>query len=206
MSWLILIQIGWGSIPTALLVIALGAWLTGGLHLDGLMDTADGLGAGRERCLEAMEDSRIGASGVQALIIVLLIQISSIIKLGSFAPIAFPIATFWGRCSPLWAINNFIYLREDGSGYFHQKNWSGVKEAIPALIIFLATFIYLQLSSIGIISKQSLMIIIGAFPAFITPQLIGKKLGGHTGDSYGASLVIAETVTLFLLAFICQID
>ncbi|MEA5410639.1 adenosylcobinamide-GDP ribazoletransferase, partial [Synechococcus sp. BA-120 BA3] len=51
------------------LVLALGLWLSGGLHMDGVMDSADGLAAG-DRCLEAMADSRVGASGVQALALV----------------------------------------------------------------------------------------------------------------------------------------
>ena len=52
-----------------------GIWITGGLHFDGLMDTADGIAAGPEKCLFAMQDSRVGASGVLALIIILLVQI-----------------------------------------------------------------------------------------------------------------------------------
>ena len=55
--WLLLSAMNWSAESCALMVIALGAWLTGGLHVDGLMDTADGLAAGQERCLEAMDDS-----------------------------------------------------------------------------------------------------------------------------------------------------
>ncbi|MFL0756259.1 MAG: adenosylcobinamide-GDP ribazoletransferase, partial [Prochlorococcus sp.] len=80
--WLILTGANWPTAAVALLVIGLGAWLTGGLHLDGLMDMADGLAAGRERCLQAMEDSRVGASGVQALLVVVLIQIAALLRLG----------------------------------------------------------------------------------------------------------------------------
>ena len=56
------------------LALALALLLTGGLHLDGAMDTADGLGAG-PRALEAMADSRVGAFGVQALALLLLLQV-----------------------------------------------------------------------------------------------------------------------------------
>ena len=70
--WLLLSALNWPPVAIAPAVLALGLWLTGGLHLDGLMDTADGLGAGHSRCLEAMDDSRVGASGVQAAFIALL--------------------------------------------------------------------------------------------------------------------------------------
>ncbi|WP_333815078.1 adenosylcobinamide-GDP ribazoletransferase, partial [Tabrizicola sp.] len=54
---------------TAVLVLALGAMLTGGLHEDGLSDTADGLYGGwtKERRLEILKDSRVGSFGVLAL-------------------------------------------------------------------------------------------------------------------------------------------
>jgi adenosylcobinamide-GDP ribazoletransferase len=59
-----------GSIPSALLVFAIGAWVTGGLHEDGLADTADAFGgtSDRERALEIFKDSRIGTFGALALI------------------------------------------------------------------------------------------------------------------------------------------
>lgn len=52
--------------------------ITGGLHLDGLMDTADGVGSGRprERALEIMKDSRVGALGAQAGIVALLLRVA----------------------------------------------------------------------------------------------------------------------------------
>ena len=56
------------------------------------MDTADGIGAGPSKRIEAMKDSRVGAIGVQSLVIILVLQIAAIIKLGFYAPFAFPIA------------------------------------------------------------------------------------------------------------------
>jgi len=80
--WLLLTFLGWPSIAVAPLLLAFGIWFSGGLHHDGLMDTADGLAAGRSRRLEAMEDSRVGASGVLALAMVLLIEMGALIQLG----------------------------------------------------------------------------------------------------------------------------
>jgi adenosylcobinamide-GDP ribazoletransferase len=75
-------QLGQGHLPLlaqVALVMALAIWLSGGLHLDGAMDTADGLAAG-DRCLEAMQDSRVGASGVQALVLVLLLRVLVVLR------------------------------------------------------------------------------------------------------------------------------
>ena len=110
----------WGII----VVLTIGHLITGGLHLDGLMDTADGIGAGEQKCLEAMRDSRVGAIGVQVLILILFLQIAALLKLGHSALIALPISTFWGRVSPLWAISYFPYLHKNGSSAFHKANWA----------------------------------------------------------------------------------
>ncbi len=200
--WLSLNWLGWPKESITLVVIALGAWLTGGLHLDGLMDTADGLAAGKERCLEAMQDSRVGASGVQSLIIVVLIQIGALNTLGQFAPFAMPIAAFWGRVSPLWAIANFSYLHKHNHEAIHQKNWSGLQELKPSLISILLIFGMINFLQSGITLSISMALFSGILPAIFIAQLIGRRLGGHCGDSYGASVVITETITLVILTII----
>ena len=88
------------------LTLALALWLTGGLHMDGAMDTADGLAAG-ERLLEAMEDSRVGASGAQALALLLLLRAAALACLGPAAPLALVWAAIWGRVAPLPAMARF---------------------------------------------------------------------------------------------------
>ena len=66
--WLGLNEMGWSNEAKILCVVAFAAWITGGLHIDGLIDTADGIAAGKEKCLIAMRDSTIGASGINLLI------------------------------------------------------------------------------------------------------------------------------------------
>ena len=61
------------------------------------MDTADGISAGPSKRIKAMKDSRVGAMGVQSLVIILILQIAAIMKLSFYAPFAFPLAAFWGR-------------------------------------------------------------------------------------------------------------
>lgn len=176
--------------------------ITGGLHLDGLMDTADGIAAGGNKCLKAMTDSRIGASGVNALLIIILVQFSALIRLENFAPIAILISSFWGRVSPLWAIINFPYLREDGSSSFHRENSKGWYELIPSVIGLIILIGILTSISINWMTKFNAIsgTLTGVIPALLIPHLLGKKLKGHSGDSYGATVVIVETITLLILA------
>ncbi|WP_141201683.1 adenosylcobinamide-GDP ribazoletransferase, partial [Paludifilum halophilum] len=101
-------------------VLILGLWvyLTGGLHLDGLMDTADGFGAyrDRERTLQIMKDSRVGAMGVLAAILLLLLKASALASLSE--PLFFPLvaATVAGRTALLLAICAFPYRSREGIG------------------------------------------------------------------------------------------
>ena len=94
-SWLLLKYFNWPNISVALISFAISVVITGGLHIDGLMDTADGVGAGPSKRIEAMKDSRVGAIGVQTLVIMLILQIAALIKLDFYALLAFPLAAFW---------------------------------------------------------------------------------------------------------------
>ena len=190
--WCGLADLGWSPVALAPLMITVAIRLSGGLHHDGLMDTADGLAAGSDRRLEAMEDSRVGASGVLALAVVLLLEFASLVQLGNRAPMALCLAGFWSRVAPLWAMSRFRYLRPDGSGTaaFHRQHGRPGWDALPALIVILG-FSF---------SIPPLDLLIGAPVALLVAERLGRKLGGHTGDSYGAALVMTEAVTLLLLA------
>jgi adenosylcobinamide-GDP ribazoletransferase len=173
-------------------VLALGLSLTGGLHVDGVMDTADGLGAG-PRALEAMADSRVGASGVQALVVLLLLRAAGLLCLAAAAPASLLWAAFWGRVAPLLAMQWFPYLREQGSAGFHRQHWRGLAaELVPALLVLLLA---LALGAwLGWPPPQ----LVGLVPAVLVPLWLGRRLGGHSGDSYGACVEWAESLALLL--------
>ena len=204
--WVLLKYFNWPNISVALITIAISIFITGGLHFDGLMDTADGIGAGPSRRIEAMKDSRVGAIGVQSLVIILILQIAAIMKLSFYAPFAFPLAAFWGRTSQLFAIENYEYIFKKESCSIHHKNWKGLsKEIRPSLIIIsLAVILFLSLNTLNISNTLLLIfcILSGLITSILIPNLINKSLGGHSGDSYGASLVITETTNLLILSII----
>ena len=173
------------------LVVAAGMRLSGGLHHDGLMDTADGVAAGEKRRLDAMKDSRVGASGVLALAVVVLLQITALLRLDDAAPLALVLAAFWGRVAPLWAMGRFPYLRADGTAGFHRRHGRPAWDALPGLMALLG------LAMAGV---APVPLLAGAPVAVLVAERLGRHLGGHTGDSYGASLVLTEAFTLLLMA------
>jgi adenosylcobinamide-GDP ribazoletransferase len=194
---------GEGRIPVAAqvaLVLALGLWLTGGLHMDGAMDTADGLGAG-SRCLEAMEDSRVGAAGVQAIVLLLLLRAAALFSLAALTPAAVTAcllgAPIWARIAPLLAMERFPYLRdqEGGSAGFHRRHWRGLGRELRPTVVLLGFLAGLSLVGQGPWAPWS-----GLIPAVMVPLWLGHRLGGHTGDSYGACVEWTETWALALSA------
>ena len=192
--WQLLGWAGAGLLAQVALVIALGLWISGGLHLDGAMDTADGLAAGPQRCLEAMDDSRVGASGVQALVQVLLLRCGGLALLAAAAPWALLWAALWGRLAPLLAMQFFPYLREGGgTASFHRRHWRGLgPELLPALLL------------LGLLTGVSLWLPgwIGLLPALLVPWWFGRRLGGHSGDSYGACVEWTVSWSLLLMGLL----
>ena len=178
------------------LVLALGLVLTGGLHVDGAMDTADGLGAG-PRALEAMADSRVGASGVQALVVLLLLKAAALLCLGAAAPLALLWAAFWGRVAPLLAMQWFPYLRAQGSAAFHRQHWRGLAaELVPALLVFALAL------GLAAWTRWPWPQGLGLLPAVLVPLWLGRRLGGHSGDSYGACVEWTEALALLLMGLL----
>jgi adenosylcobinamide-GDP ribazoletransferase len=192
------------------LVLAAGLLLTGGLHMDGAMDTADGLAAG-ERLLEAMEDSRVGASGAQALALLLLLRTAALATLATAAPLALPWAALWGRVAPLVAMARFPYLRPGGSAAFHREHWAGLAvelrpTALLVVALMVAPLTLIQGAGAGWVLPGSgaamavLAGLAGLLPALVVPLWLGRRLGGHSGDSYGACVEWTEALALLLSA------
>ena len=197
-----------GRVPTlaqVALVLAAGLLLTGGLHMDGAMDTADGLAAG-ERLLEAMDDSRVGASGAQALALLLLLRTAALASLATAAPLALPWAALWGRVAPLVAMARFPYLRPGGTAAFHREHWAGLaRELRPtALLVLLVVVIHMAVADWVVAgsgaSMAALAGLAGLLPALVVPLWLGRRLGGHSGDSYGACVEWSEALALLLSA------
>ena len=195
----------WSIYSSALICLASGYLITGGLHLDGLMDTFDGIFAGEKKRLKAMKDSKVGAFGVQSLVFITLIQIACIIKIQTQIIIILPICLFWGRFSNLFFIEKFKYMSYKKKSISHKKFWNGLKKESLISIIFLLIFIAYQLISITpqeILINFIFLILIGIFLSYSIPNMLGNRIGGFNGDACGASVVLVETAMLFMYAIL----
>lgn len=179
------------------LIIVFWIILTGGLHLDGMMDTADGLFSGkeRERKLEIMRDSRVGAMGAIALAALLILKFSflSIIDYPE-ALWVLMICPAWGRCIMVVAIYFFPYARSGpglGKLFADQVNLFHVLLAVATFILG----VYLLAPASGLI-----LLGITILPMVLIVVWIAGQLGGLTGDTYGAICEISETVLLITFA------
>ena len=193
----------WSIYPSALICLASGYLITGGLHIDGLMDTFDGIFAGKKKRLKAMKDSKVGSFGVQALVFITLIQIACILKIQNLIIFVLPICLFWGRFSNLFFIEKFKYKSYKKKSISHKKFWNGFKKESLISIIFVLIFVANQLVSItstAILVKFLFLILIGIFLSYFIPNILGNKIGGFNGDACGASIVLVETTMLFMYA------
>lgn len=179
----------------SVLIIVLYIVLTGGIHLDGLGDTFDGLFSNRpkERILEIMRDSRVGTNAVLAIFAVLLMNYSafSVLKHSLvFAVLLMPVS---GRIGSLVGAGISKYAREGkglGKAFI---DVCGIKEMIIGLLLALIPF-YLLLSLKGV-----LLFFISIISTVIFTKIFSGKIGGMTGDTLGAVCELNQTV--FLLCF-----
>ena len=187
------------------LVLTAGLLLSGGLHMDGAMDTADGLAAG-ERLLEAMDDSRVGASGAQALALLLLLRTAALATLAAAAPLALPWASVWGRVAPLVAMARFPYLRPGGTAAFHREHWAGLAVELRPTALLVVPLVMIETAATawvlpGTGAAMALLAgLAGVLPALLVPLWLGRRLGGHSGDSYGACVEWTEALALLFSA------
>ena len=185
------------------LVIALGLWLTGGLHADGVIDTADGLAAG-SRALDAMDDSRAGAAGVQAFALLLLLRAGGLVALAAATgPVlvawTLVLVAIWGRISPLLAMAHFPYLRAAGTAGFHRQGLRPLRRELLPSAALLALLGAVPLA-VGVMPGALwwIVLLLPALPAVCVPFWLGRRLGGHSGDSYGACVEWSEALALLL--------
>ena len=201
--YLLLRNNSWSVYASVSICLASGYLITGGLHLDGLMDTFDGIFAGKNKCLKAMKDSQVGAFGVQSLFFITLIQIACLIKVQNQIIMILPICLFWGRFSTLIYIDKFKYITLETKSISHKKYWNGFKKESLVSLIFICIFViyYLNVNNpFQFIIQKTFLLFMGFFISYLIPKILGSKIGGFTGDACGASVVLVETTMLFIHA------
>lgn len=192
-------QLGMPILTRSALIIASWMAITGGLHLDGVMDTADGLAVpDKERRLAVMVDSATGAFGAMAAIALLLIKTAALTDIETNRSLALMAAAGWGRWGQVMAIALYPYLKPTGKGSFHRETMRQPNDLLFGFVLLLL------LCSIPVVLRGMWwvgleMSISGSAIAYLTGGWFYRQLGGHTGDTYGA--VVEWTEALFLCFF-----
>ena len=201
--FLIFLGNNWSIESSILFCLASGYLITGGLHIDGFMDTIDGIYAGKKKMLKAMKDSRVGAFSVQALILITFIQFASLLKLQTQLVYVLPICIFFGRFSTLLYIEKYKYITHKKKSISHKKYWRGfLRESNVSFCISLITFIILIICFKEILLKLSIVFILGLIFCWLIISFLGKTVKGFNGDTCGASVVLVETLLMFTSAII----
>ncbi|NEO60194.1 MAG: adenosylcobinamide-GDP ribazoletransferase [Moorea sp. SIO4G2] len=196
-------QLGMPALTRSVAVVVSWLALTGGLHLDGVIDTADGLAVpDPQRRLDVMADSATGAFGAMAACTLLLIKTAALTDIGAYRWAALMGAAAWGRWGQVVAIAFYPYLKPTGKGAFH-KPWIRIPQDI-----LLGLFVVLSLSLVPVLLDPTntwlslTMAIGGCAIALLTGGWFHRQLGGHTGDTYGAVVEWTEALFLCLLTLI----
>ena len=191
-----------GLVAAALVVILLEL-LTRGLHLDGLMDTADGIlsGAPRERALEIMKDHNVGAMGVATAVLLLVLKVAALGAL-TRADAAAPLLAGWCAARTLPALNVYWwpYARAAGTGEaFTRDHTAGPLQLAGGLLVagvVAAGLAGLWAGSAGSWYAGLLTAVVSMAVALGVQAGVAKRLGGLTGDVYGMGIELAEAAAL----------
>lgn len=181
---------------TSVVLLITPMLLTGGLHCDGFMDTMDGLfsGRSRERMLEIMKDSRVGSNGVVGYVLLTVTEWAIILDMQPAVLIsAFFVMPVIARLMMAGAIKLYPYARPEGMGKsFVEKSegWALYFAIVTALIFILP---------IGVLGIAALIITM-LFAIFFAGYA-EKRLGGLTGDLYGAITTLSEFMVLVVFLF-----
>ncbi|CCQ93352.1 Cobalamin synthase [[Clostridium] ultunense Esp] len=166
--------------------------VTGALHLDGLSDTCDGFLSYRDKnkVLEIMKDSRIGAFGVISIVLDILLKYILISNLEGNIPLILGLAYGNSRLVIAYIMSTKRIAKEDGIGYmFHRSNPK--KYTLFGVIGYL--IIVLVINPIYLIP-----LFFSFFVGEVITKITYKKIGGFTGDVYGATIELGEIISLII--------
>jgi len=186
----------------ASLIVLLEIILTGGLHLDGLADTFDGIFSYRSkhRMLEIMKDSRLGSNGALALIIYFILKISLIVEVGFAIILIMPVIA---RLNSV--VNAAIgpYARATGMGKSIVEHTNGIGVLISTVLTSLYVyFIGWHFGEFELGLRLLAIIPLVMLPGAYFAKLMDRKIGGVTGDTLGAVLEMTEILVIFFAAII----
>jgi adenosylcobinamide-GDP ribazoletransferase len=189
----------WPAVAAAAVTVAADAFLTGGLHFDGLADTGDGLlpPIPRERRLPVMADPHVGAVGAITLLVVLVARFAAF---AAGPASAWIVVSLWcgSRSAAALSLLSGRYARAEGIATgFRRVDASRARIAVVA-----AGGLALSIGSALLRRPGHGMSALGAEAVVVLAMavLANRRLGGFTGDVLGAQIVLGETAGLLVWA------
>lgn len=203
--WLVASYVQLPIMLLSCVVMAVWVWLTGGLHLDGLADTADAWVGGfgdRQRTLTIMKDPNTGAMGVIAIVLCLALKWAAVYCLLELdAVLALLFVPMLGRISALALFATTPYVRQHGLGSALQD--------VPKPMLWLVMMGYgvLCLAVISfVLSWQTALVVLSVWACVLAylRALFVRRIGGITGDTVGASIEMVEVAMLMAVVAVCS--
>jgi adenosylcobinamide-GDP ribazoletransferase len=204
---LILVGLSWvlgfvlpAALVNVLLVVSLVV-LSGGLHLDGLVDTCDGIGGHKtvEERWRVMDDSRAGAFGIIGVCLLLLVKYVALNSVPDswLMPtlLLMPVISRWAM---VYAVFAYPYAKPSGLGKVFKQGASWPRFTVATVITLAAAVILAQLS--GLVIMFGVWVIAMAMAFYLK-----GKFGGLTGDTYGAINEVAEVLVLILVCLLAHV-
>ncbi|MGL4307660.1 MAG: adenosylcobinamide-GDP ribazoletransferase [Cetobacterium sp.] len=187
----------------AIILVTVDVIMTGGLHLDGLADTFDGIFSYRskQKMLEIMKDSRLGTNGALVLILYFIFKIALLVEssymLGIDQGVIMAMIPVYSRLNSVVNCTFAPYGRATGMGKTFVENTHGkdlvLSIVVSALYLYGVSYIF-QMGLMPIIIIP-IVIILGIYFA----KLMTRKIGGVTGDTLGAVVELTSILSLFLM-------
>jgi adenosylcobinamide-GDP ribazoletransferase len=182
------------SINCLFIILAL-VIMTGAHHLDGLMDTFDGAvsGKSRDRRLEIMADSRVGAFGIIAAILLLLLKYVALSSMNGVIVVpGILLMTVLSRWIMVTSLAGFPYARGSGLGLEFKRGANWKRTAVASAFSLIISLLFVGWWGIALMAAIWLV-------TFGIASYFSSRLGGLTGDVYGALNEISEVLVLLIL-------
>ena len=191
------------AVVNALLIVSL-AVITGLMHLDGFVDTCDGIAGHKtvEDRWRVMHDSRAGAFGMVGVLLLLLVKYASLNSLPSSLMMAslifMPVVSRWAM---VYAIFAYPYARPSGLGRAFKQGTGW-----PGFILATVVTVAVALALIPLLQLAGLVILFGVWLiTLLVATYLKQKFSGLTGDTYGAVNEVAEVSVLILVILLSRL-
>lgn len=188
---------GLGDAPAALFALAGGLALTGAFHEDGLADTADGFGGGRDRDakLAIMRDSRHGTFGIVAIVLSIGLRTAALATIGD--PIHAGLALIAAHAASRGALPPLMRLLEPA-----RADGLGAAAGRPTLPVAVAAALVGGLIALAVLGpgRGAVALLLTGAALALAALLAQRRIGGYTGDVLGFFQQIGEIVMLLAAA------